>query len=258
MQQYKTKIDLGVRYTEEFATDYAAEKYERTVYASDSHSSLLWGLEELQIDQFLNRFATGPKHLDFACGTGRVAGHLTDRLDVTAVDISPAMVNVAKTVRPGPVYLCADILDDESFVELRSIGPFDSITAFRFILNADRDIVEPILARLRDLLTPHGVAIINNHGDTRSIKALPRAIKALGYLSPRAESAVGNYLTPREAERLFQRAGLRIAASIGTGVLPGKVLPFVGFDRLLRAERKLLDTPLSRLGTNTMYALRAR
>lgn len=256
MQQQQVEANQRVRYTEEFATDSLAQAYENHVYASDSHSSLLWELERLQLDEFLNRFTVGRRHLDFACGTGRVAGHLTGRFDVTAVDISQAMVNVAKTVRPGPDYLAGNILNDAFFADLRALGPFDSISAFRFILNADRDIVGPILARLSDLLAPTGVAIINNHGDTRSIKALPRTLKALRRKSN--ESAVGNYLTPKAAERLFAQAGLWVADAAGTGVLPGKALPYMGFTRLEAAERLLLNSPVSGFGTNTMYALRSR
>ena len=212
----------------------------------------------MQLDQLLDLFAAGARHLDFACGTGRVAGHLTNRLDVTAVDISAAMVNVAKTVRPGPEYLTGNILEDDFFEELKGMGPFDSISAFRFILNADSDIVGPILRRLRELLAPQGVAIINNHGDTHSIKALPCAVKLLVKRLHQTESAVGNYLSAKEATRLFASAGLQVVDTVGTGVLPGKALPYVGFDRLIKAEQSLLNGPLSRFGTNTMYALRAR
>lgn len=244
-------------YCEQFTDIESAQDYEQRVYATKSHSSLLWEVEKLQLDEMLHRFSTGSRHLDFACGTGRVAGHLAGRFEVTGVDISEAMVKIARSVRPRPNYLAGDIMDDDFFDFLTTLGPFDSITAFRFILNADRAIVGPILERLCKLLGPQGIALVNNHGDTRSIKSIPSAIK--GLQKPRnSASAVGNYLSPRKATRLFDHAGLRIADVASTGVLPGKALPFLGFERLFALERSLLGSPLSSFGTNTMYALRAR
>lgn len=248
-----------VSYNDEFVDPTQAQKYEDSVYAKTSHSSLLWDIEKTQLDELLARYVpAGGRHLDFACGTGRVAGHVvSEDRPVTAVDISSAMVAIGRSVRPGPEYMTGNILDDDFFGELKALGPFDSLSAFRFILNADRSVVQPILGRLAQLLTPHGVAIINNHGDTRSMKAAPHLLgKLTGTKNDETETAVGNYLTPAQALGLFDNAGFEVVDTRGTGVVSGRIMDVIGYDKLRDLEARAASTPLAKFGTNTMYALR--
>ena len=56
-------------------------------------------------------------HLDFACGTGRIAATLQERVTkTTGVDISAEMLSVARNRLPGAELVCGDMVADPSIV----------------------------------------------------------------------------------------------------------------------------------------------
>ncbi|WP_432104601.1 class I SAM-dependent methyltransferase [Streptomyces sp. bgisy091] len=58
----------------------------------------------------LRRHGAGARVLDLGCGTGRDAAHLHQAgRRVTGADISPAMLEYARTEHPGPGYVHADL-----------------------------------------------------------------------------------------------------------------------------------------------------
>src|SRR4051812_33479433 len=126
-------------YRAAFSRAELATQYDESQYAPESWSSLLWVVERRILEYLLHReglVKTRERYLDFACGTGRVTGFLAPLFDTTVgVDISEPMLEVARAQLPNATFVKADVR--EAQVELG--GPFDLITAFRFLLNADLD-----------------------------------------------------------------------------------------------------------------------
>jgi SAM-dependent methyltransferase len=115
----------------------------------------LSALERLAIDHGL----PGKRVLDVACGTGKSFLPLLERgYDVSACDLSPGMVEIARTHLPDPTR--AFVADMRA---LPSIGPFDLVTclddAVNYLLEpAD---LEAALASMGSRLRPGGVLVFD-------------------------------------------------------------------------------------------------
>jgi SAM-dependent methyltransferase len=109
-----------------------------------------------------------PRYLDFACGTGRITTAVAplSRHSV-AVDISPSMIEVAKSKLPATAFHLADLTQSQL-----DIGSFDLITSFRFFGNAQDDLRDKVLRTLVERLAPGGYLVINNHRNPRALYAL--------------------------------------------------------------------------------------
>ena len=89
---------------------------------------MVWRLEQRALDRMLrDRLAPGTvKHLDFACGTGRILEHFLPRVaSATGVDVSASMMKVAAQVAPGAELIEADLTKADVLGE----RTFDLITA---------------------------------------------------------------------------------------------------------------------------------
>ena len=169
----------------------------------------VWQRERLVLDEVLRRyFADRPvRHLDFACGTGRILGHLADRARLSVgVDVSESMLAVARQ-RPGDAeWIRADITRDDVLAR----RTFNLITAFRFFPNAQPELRAEALRALARHLTPDGVLLLNNHKNHSSL--LCRLARLVGK-RPRTMSA-------RDVTELASSVGLVVARTFAIGVLP--------------------------------------
>lgn len=95
--------------------------------------------------------------LDVGCGTGvPTARQLVDAgLRVTGIDISPVMLDLARTAVPEARFHQLDVLDlDDSW------GPFDGVVAFFSLLMLPRREVGAALRLLHRLLEPDGLLVM--------------------------------------------------------------------------------------------------
>lgn len=89
---------------------------------------------------------------DMGCGPGHVARFLFERgVDVIGIDISPAMVEVARRLNPGLTFERGDMLHLQ-FPEDRFAG----IAAFYSLIHIDRSRIPQALGELLRVLTPGG------------------------------------------------------------------------------------------------------
>ena len=135
--------------------------YER-VYATDPVLGYLWAREQVVLDSILAEFYGGTPVdlLDFACGTGRVAEALENRVrSATGVDVSESMLTVAQA-KPRRTELINVNLLEQPVLEGRR---FNLITAFRFFVNAEPELRRGALRALDPLLTEDGYLVFNNH-----------------------------------------------------------------------------------------------
>ncbi|MBI5068457.1 MAG: class I SAM-dependent methyltransferase [Deltaproteobacteria bacterium] len=211
-------------YAERFATIADAETYDRVEYAAGSYASSIWALQR----PFLARLVEGAGApggeralLDFACGTGRVLASVEGLATHAAgIDISPAMVELARRRCTRARLHVGDLVADPGLLP----GPFDVITAFRFLLNVDPEVRLPVLAALRGRLRrPGGILIVNAHGNSRSMRHPAIAWKRLRRRLSPAPPPPGEMLAemgPAETRDLLARAGLAVEAQHGFGVVP--------------------------------------
>ena len=188
-----------------------AEEYDRGFAPGASAKWLAWETERRLLDRVLERHVERPVRgaVDFACGTGRVLGYLTERVPrCTGVDVSPEMLAIAARRCPGATIVRADVTCGEV---VRPDHPVDLVTAFRFFLNAEPELRRQALGWIRGQLADGGVLAANFHLNPHSARGT--------YLRARGLRGQPMMSLP-EAERLLTGAGLRVRARYGYEYLP--------------------------------------
>ncbi len=243
-------------YREQFADPARAAEYEDRQWQRATYPALIWQLEQVWLDEYLATSPVPPEqmaYLDFACGTGRVLSYLEARVrSARGIEISAAMLDIARNKVRHADLVRADITAT-SDVE----ASYDLITCFRFLLNAEPDLrhhaLRGLAARLKG---PDSRLLLDNHGNLTSYKALrwPGSVVRRG--RPQRESA-GNVLGHDEVLGLTAQAGLIAERRRGYGFLSGMAVRVLGYERVLRWERRLAAVPaLERLGVHQLYVCR--
>lgn len=252
-----TPDDASVTYRQNFGDAGRAAEYDDVVYGPKTWSTLVWAQER----ECLRRLLADPefgggreRYLDFACGTGRVTGFVaSDFHESVGVDISEAMLARARDTVPDATFVRCDILDEPEVVP----GPFDIITCFRFILNAEpADRLPALLWMRRQLRNESSRLVINNHSNLWTHKALTHGARQV---LRRGRGVTGNVLSHRQMLSLVQHAGLTVESVQGTGYLGGTLLRVTPYGVMTRLQRRLgAVRPLRRLGEDQIYVLSRR
>jgi SAM-dependent methyltransferase len=180
-------------------------------FSRGSHRGLIWDLEKQVLNDVINEFMPHRPiaHLDFACGTGRIATHLEDKTAMSVgVDVSPEMLRIAREDLRHSRIVEADLTRNDVLTEEK----FDLITAFRFFPGAQADLREQVMAILAKHLKVGGYLIFNNHRNMSSL--LYRGMRLLGRPGGREGMNYG------EVVSLVSGAGLRIRKLYGLGLIP--------------------------------------
>jgi len=110
----------------------------------------------------LDRFATLTRPLgpvaDLGCGPGHVAAYLHDRgIDVIGIDLSPAMIEQARTLNPEIPFR------QGSMLEIEENGTLGGIVAFYSVIHVARDEQPRLFTRWRRALQPGGLLLLSFH-----------------------------------------------------------------------------------------------
>ncbi|PSL00918.1 methyltransferase family protein [Murinocardiopsis flavida] len=124
----------------------------------------------------------GSSVLDIGCGTGvPTMRRLTEAgLRVTGTDISPVMLELARSNAPKAELVEADMVDLDP-----DTGQYDAVVAFFSVLMLPRDRIPETLARIRRALVPGGmfcVSMVEADVDDTPIPFLGNDIHVTGYL----------------------------------------------------------------------------
>ena len=159
--------------------------------------------------EFSTHFKGDNKLLDFACGTGRIAGFCkTFFNDIQGIDVSESMIDIAKAQHPWLRVVKADITTESPFEH----NTFDIITAFRFFTNADNRLRRESLLALHKILKPNGHLICNFHLNPCSMSGiLLRSLKR-----PMQRRLV----SVKQAKSLLHSCGFSVLRVLGYGLLP--------------------------------------
>jgi SAM-dependent methyltransferase len=135
--------------------DVVADEYTRRIFDELEHKPLDC--------QLLDRFATrvqsiGPAS-DLGCGPGLVARYLQGRgVQVSGIDLSPAMVSLAQELNPGIEFKQGDMrsLDVED-------GAWGGVVAFYSLIHIPPPEIVQVLGELRRVLRPGGMLLLAFH-----------------------------------------------------------------------------------------------
>jgi len=223
--------------------DYHAE------FSANPRRALMWGMEQQVLRGLVGRDLRPAvfRHLDFACGTGRIIGLLKPiTAESVGVDLSPGMLEVARTQAPGARFVQADITSDDVLGE----ETFDLVTAFRFFPNAEATLRDAAMSALVRHVALDGFVVFNNHCHTGGLnRRLVRVVKG--------SRLQLNDMSRRECEELIGRHGLEIQEVHHMGILPDYetrlLRPRVLVDVIERAGRHL---PLASIAENLIFVCR--
>jgi len=213
------------------APDYG-QAYERRFH-ENPYRSLMWELEQRVLTRIVELFYNGRtiRHLDFACGTGRILAHLENFTTTSVgVDLSPSMLEVARQKLERGEIIEADITRNDVLGDRK----FNLITAFRFFPNAQPQLRLQTMRQLVKHLDTDGFIVFNNH------KNLSSLTYRLARLLRRRSGNYGMNIT--EVQNLLSEVGLKVAKIYHIGVIPStenhRLLP--------RPLLRILEAALSR------------
>jgi len=174
------------------------------------YRKLIWEIEKQALfkiyeQQFRD---TEVRHLDFACGTGRVIELFEGIASFsTGIDVSKSMLAVAEARLHSVEFIEADLTVGGVLANRK----FDFITAFRFFAIAEPELRRQAMAALAERLAPDGIIVFNNHKQTNSLTQIVANIVGKGDKIT---------MSHEEVEHLTTGSGLRIERSIPIGILP--------------------------------------
>lgn len=102
---------------------------------------------------------SGRTVLDVGCGPGRTTGLLAERgLQVTGIDLSPGMIDVARRDHPGLDFRVGSM----TALDLAD-GSASGVVSWWSIIHLPRDVVPQALAEFYRVLAPGGVLLLGFH-----------------------------------------------------------------------------------------------
>jgi SAM-dependent methyltransferase len=116
------------------------------------------------------------RYLDFACGTGRITATVApfSRSSV-AIDVSPSMIEVARSKVPGVSFHLCDLTKDDI-----DLGTFELVTSFRFFGNAQDELRESALAAIVKRMSPGAYLIADSHRNPHALNEILHRITGGG------------------------------------------------------------------------------
>lgn len=103
-------------------------------------------------EELATRLDDGARVLELGCGSGSPeTRRLAQRFAVTGVDISPRQAERARAAIPEASFMVADLTE----LELPPAS-YDAVVSFYVFNHVPRDLLAPLLGRIRDWLVPGG------------------------------------------------------------------------------------------------------
>jgi predicted TPR repeat methyltransferase len=187
-------------------------------FESESYRRMIWKLEKMYLDKILVKNYKNKKirHLDFACGTGRLLGYVENKTSNSiGVDISSEMIQVARSNVASKI-IEGDLTREDFLLEKK----FDLITAFRFFPNAENDLRSDAINAISRHLDDKGLLVFNNHRNKKSFVAkLRRLVFRKKYRG----------MDRKEVELMLSTSHLKVVDTYSMGLFPDsynkKIIP---------------------------------
>lgn len=247
-QLFKTKPDAR-------RDDYSRSHLEKGIDYQERFASLpgrafMWKLEQQVLAECVKK-AAPRRVLDFASGTGRVAGFLaraSPETEIHGVDISESMLAVAKENCPDVHF---HLLDARRTIEYFGPTCFDFVSAFRFFANADDTLRAEAAEQIAAVVKPGGWLVFNNHRNFWSSSYVAKRLASRG-------AGVG--ASNAELESLFLRRGFVRRRRYSLGIWPQSEakaywLPW-SLTRWIERANLSATSELHSLGYNVIWLMR--
>lgn len=231
-------------YTKGYFRKNAGRSYDKVV--SNRYELFITTLEEYYLKKTINKyFENKPKHLDFACGTGRVLKILENNVkSQTGIDTADEMVKEARS-KVNATFHVGNILERKIMNE-----KFDLVTSFRLFLNLNEKYRGPILEKLRSYLKDDGLLIVNNHMNRYSLLGFQFFFrnKILRHSLKRDGGKIINTMSEYQLRKHLKKEGYKVIKVCRFGFFPGrKNLIFLPEKVLFRLELLISKIPLINL-----------
>ena len=240
-------MELDYRLTHT-APNYGIAYEER--FHKNPYRSMMWELEQEVLDGIPKEFypSRSIRHLDFACGTGRILSHLKGQTAVSVgVDLSESMLEVARKRNSDAEIIKADITQEDVLGDRK----FNLITAFRFFPNAQEILRYEVIKKLVEHLDDDGLLVFNNHLNTSSL---------LVFLSRLLMKKKRHGMARDEVDTLLKSVNMFVHRKYCLGIIPSTEKRLL-LPRLLLAplERLLSKVSfMSSLATNQIFVCKRR
>jgi ubiquinone/menaquinone biosynthesis C-methylase UbiE len=250
-------------YTESYQQqEKSGEAYDRSL--ANRFELAIFRLERAILEDLFRRLRSSDpntSYLDFACGTGRIITVFKDMIrSKVGVDTSAGQLAVAQEKVPDAEFILGNVVTDPALLAGRR---FDLITSFRLLLNLEPENRVPVLRALRELLTPSGYLIVDNHMNRYSVLGLMALLahKVLRFPKkprvPPGRRGIISTMSEREIRQALTAAGLQVEEVHRIFVLPGhKSLLLLPPRWLVPLEAFLSRLPSNRFSKNQIYVCR--
>lgn len=250
-------------YTESYQQEgKSGQEYDRSL--ANRFELAIFQLEQAILEDLFRRLRSSDpntSYLDFACGTGRIITVFKDLIrSKVGVDTSPGQLAVAQEEVPNAEFILGNVVTDPTLLAGRR---FDLITSFRLLLNLEPENRVPVLRALRELLTPGGYLIVDNHMNRYSVLGLTALLahKVLRVPKkprvPPGRRGIISTMSEREMRQALTAAGLQVEEVHRIFVLPGhKSLLLLPLRWLVPLEGFLSRLPSNRFSKNQIYVCR--
>ena len=154
----RTSYDtVAASYAERYADALAGEPYLRAT---------------LDLFAELTRGAGGGPVADVGCGPGHVTAYLCERgVDAFGIDLSPAMVRLARSDHPGLRFEVGSMTDPQFADSYLADSSLAGLLAWYSLIHVPDDEVPAVLGRFHRALRPGGVLLLGFHvGDEHRLK----------------------------------------------------------------------------------------
>lgn len=247
-ENYKyPKMKEKYKYTSSHKKPGHGKNYDAELYTKDSYFYRVWQIEKY----ILKRELLSQKNinlLDFACGTGRVTQYLEELhfKNITGIDVSSAMLKEAKHKLIITKIINMDITSN--IKAKNKLKSFDTITAFRFFLNADEGLRKKVLLSLKSLLKYHGKLIFNIHGNKFSYRFFTLFISStldlLQNIIRGRNSKKIHYrklLSIFDIKKLLSESGFRIVSIYSYSFIPASLTSIIPKKLWMMIEKTLIN-----------------
>jgi SAM-dependent methyltransferase len=239
------------------------KKYDKA-YSGDNYDTRVWEVEQHILLEILgNRNRTN--YMDFASGTGRVSSFLSECgfKNITCIDSSNEMLKQAKKKMPSAKFITLDITDKSSDKKLKR-NFYETVTAFRFFLNAEQELRKISITKIADSMKKDAIFVFNIHGNKNSLRFFPVIIINILKFFLQAKRRKNeedvpyrNQMSVRRVKKMLSETNLNIETVYSYSFIPKIISKIIPRSYWINIEKKLITKRIL-VGTHLLFVCKKK